>query len=83
MVEIGSNVKSNKNGRTEMTFEHDLWDQLPKITQYTQSNFKNISIFKDFNQDLAKLTYDFAVNLRHNCTKLQLIDTSNPQLKRP
>jgi len=49
MVEIGSNVKSLNKGKPELSFEHDLWDQLPKIGAYAKESAKNMNVFRDFN----------------------------------
>ena len=64
MVEIGTNVKSVNKGKADLSFEHDLWDQLPKITAYARESAKNMNVFKDFNQNIAKLTFDFATGLK-------------------
>ncbi len=83
MVEIGSNVKSLNKGKTDLSFEHDLWDQLPKITAFTKENAKNMAVFRDFNHNIAKLTFDFATGLKQICQNMQLVDTANTQAKRP
>ena len=67
MVEIGSNVKSLNKGKAELSFEHDLWDQLPKISAFAKENTKNMTVFRDFNQNIAKLTFDFAAGLKLLC----------------
>lgn len=42
-----------------------------------------MTLFKDFNQDIAKLTFDFASGLKAVCQNMQLVDTANAQAKRP
>ena len=83
MVEIGTNVKSVNKGKIELSFEHDLWDQLPKITAYARESSRNLNAFRDFNQNIAKLTFDFAAGLKQTCQNMQLVDTATAQSKKP